>query len=249
MTTNPNQAAVNAVSSAADIEPTDWQREPVEGFIFDMDGVLIDSEPIYFEIEKSTFIHFGANVEEEEHHTYVGVTLASMFEQVQKKHLLDCTVEQMLEFHVKHVMDVIREHPELQPFNGLTDWLDWLKQSGIPMVVASSSPRALIELILEKLDIRHFFEGMISGEEVAHGKPAPDIFLRAAEILGVAPERCMVIEDSRNGVRAAKSAGMRCIGHQNPGSGNQNLGEADVVIHSYAELWELRNQLPVAAAR
>ncbi|WP_017813881.1 HAD family hydrolase [Paenibacillus shenyangensis] len=249
MTINPNQAAVNVVSSAAGIEPTDWQREPVEGFIFDMDGVLIDSEPIYFEIEKSTFIHFGANVEEEEHHTYVGVTLASMFEQVQQKHLLDCTVEQMLEFHVKHVMDVIREHPELQPFNGLTDWLDWLKQSGIPMVVASSSPRALIELILERLDIRRFFEGMISGEEVAHGKPAPDIFLRAAEILGVAPERCMVIEDSRNGVRAAKSAGMRCIGHQNPGSGNQNLGEADVVIHSYAELWELRDQLPVAATK
>ncbi|ANF98748.1 phosphatase [Paenibacillus bovis] len=214
-----------------------------------MDGVLIDSEPIYFEIEKSTFVHFGANVEEEEHHTYVGVTLASMFEQVQQKHLLDCTVEQMLEFHVKHVMDVIREHPELQPFNGLTDWLGWLQQSGIPMVVASSSPRALIELILERLDIRRFFGGMISGEEVAHGKPAPDIFLRAAEILGVAPERCMVIEDSRNGVRAAKSAGMRCIGHQNPGSGNQNLGEADVVIHSYAELWDLRNQLTVTAAQ
>lgn len=249
MTTNSNESAAHSLASAAGHEPADWQHEPVEGFIFDMDGVLIDSEPIYFEIEKSTFVHFGANVAEEEHHTYVGVTLASMFEQVQQKHLLDCTVEQMLEFHVKHVMDVIREHPELQPFNGLTDWLNWLTEAGVPMVVASSSPRALIELILERLEIRRFFRDMISGEEVAHGKPAPDIFLRAAEILGVTPERCMVIEDSRNGVRAAKSAGMRCIGHQNPGSGNQNLSEADVVIHSYAELWELRHQLPVAAAK
>ncbi len=238
------QSGVGTVAGTNSNEHTDWLTEPIEAVIFDMDGVLIDSEPIYFEIEKSTFVHFGAQVEETEHHTYVGVTLASMFQQVQKRHELRCTVEDMLSFHVKHVMDVIREHPELRPFAGLTDWLDWLHEKGVPMMVASSSPRALIELILERLNIRHYFQGMISGEEVAQGKPAPDIFLHAAGMLGIQPERCLVIEDSRNGVKAARAAGMRCIGHQNPGSGMQNLEQANTVIHNYEQLLAMREELP-----
>ncbi len=238
------QSGASAIADMKQGERADWLDEPIEGVIFDMDGVLIDSEPIYFDIEKSTFVHFGAQVEEEEHHTYVGVTLASMFEQVQQRHRLNCTVEDMLSFHVQHVMDVIREHQELRPFDGLVAWLDWLHEAGVPMFVASSSPRALIELILERLELRSYFQGMVSGEEVAHGKPAPDIFLHAAKQLGVTPERCIVIEDSRNGVKAARAAGMRCIGHQNPGSGSQNLEQANTVIHSYTELFALREQLP-----
>ncbi|MEW4369084.1 HAD family hydrolase [Paenibacillus kandeliae] len=240
--TTEQTAAVDQQSNRNDGK--DWLTDPIEGVIFDMDGVLIDSEPIYFDIENSTFVHFGAKVDEEEHHTYVGVTLASMFEQVQQRHGLDCTVEQMLAFHVEHVMEVMKQHPQLVPFEGLTNWLDWLYEAGIPMVVASSSPRILIELILERLEVRRYFQDMISGEEVANGKPAPDIFLRAADMLGVAPERCLVIEDSRNGVRAARSAGMRCIGHQNPGSGIQNLDEANTVVHGYQQLWQLRETLP-----
>ncbi|WP_322922653.1 HAD family hydrolase [Paenibacillus campi] len=238
------QTGISAVADTHLGQAADWLVEPIAGVIFDMDGVLIDSEPIYFDIEKSTFVHFGAQVEQEEHHTYVGVTLASMFQQVQQRHRLSCTVEEMLSFHVQHVMDVIRKHPELRPFEGLVAWLDWLHEAGIPMVVASSSPRALIELILERLELRGYFQGIVSGEEVAHGKPAPDIFLHAAGMLGVQPERCLVIEDSRNGVKAARSASMRCIGHQNPGSGMQNLEQAHTVIHNYAELFALREQLP-----
>lgn len=238
------QSGASAIADMKQGERADWLVEPIEGVIFDMDGVLIDSEPIYFDIEKSTFVHFGAQVEEEEHHTYVGVTLASMFEQVQQRHRLNCTVEDMLSFHVQNVMDVIREHQELRPFDGLVAWLDWLHEAGVPMFVASSSPRALIELILERLELRSYFQGMVSGEEVAHGKPAPDIFLHAAKQLGVTSERCIVIEDSRNGVKAARAAGMRCIGHQNPGSGSQNLEQANTVIHSYTELFALREQLP-----
>lgn len=78
---------------------TDWKEAPIKAVIFDMDGVLIDSEPIYFEIERSSFNHFGADVTEEEHHTFVGVTLESMWQQVLGKKPLDCTLEDALSYH------------------------------------------------------------------------------------------------------------------------------------------------------
>ncbi|MBE7900703.1 HAD family phosphatase [Paenibacillus polymyxa] len=217
---------------------------PVKAVIFDMDGVLVDSEPIYFEIERSSFAHFGAPMTEEEHHTYVGVTLESMWRQVLDRHQLTHTLEEALAYHRKNVMQTITAHEGLVAINGLERWLDWLQEKGIPVAVASSSPRSLIDLIMEKTGLGRYFDIRITGEEVSQGKPAPDIFLYAAELLGTAPAHCIVIEDSRNGVHAAKSAGMRCIGLHNPGSGQQDLSKADHNIFSYDDLWALKENLP-----
>ncbi|PNQ85975.1 HAD family hydrolase [Paenibacillus polymyxa] len=217
---------------------------PVKAVIFDMDGVLVDSEPIYFEVERSSFAHFGAPMTEEEHHTYVGVTLESMWRQVLDRHQLTHTLEEALAYHRKNVMQTITAHEGLVAINGLERWLDWLREKGIPVAVASSSPRSLIDLIMEKTGLGRYFDIRITGEEVSQGKPAPDIFLYAAELLDIAPAHCIVIEDSRNGVHAAKSAGMRCIGLHNPGSGQQDLSKADHNIFSYDDLWALKESLP-----
>ncbi|CAI6056152.1 Phosphoglycolate phosphatase [Paenibacillus sp. JJ-100] len=217
---------------------------PIQGVIFDMDGVLIDSEPIYFEIERSSFDHFGAAVTVEEHHSFVGVTLESMWQQVINKYQVKVPLEEILVYHQQHVMEQMLAHTELVGMPGVERWVQWLHEQQIPIAVASSSPRALIDLIMEKTGLGSYFEVRMTGEEVEHGKPAPDIFLAAAERIGISPEHCLVIEDSRNGVQAAKSAGMRCIGYRNPGSGDQNLSKADVQISSYDELWALKNTLP-----
>lgn len=217
---------------------------PIKAVIFDMDGVLVDSEPIYFEVERSSFAHFGAPMTEEEHHTYVGVTLESMWRQVMDRHQLTCTLEEALSYHRKNVMQTITSHEGLVAIDGLERWLDWLQEKGIPIAVASSSPRSLIDLIMEKTGLDRYFDIRISGEEVPQGKPAPDIFLHATELLGQAPAHCIVIEDSRNGVHAAKSAGMRCIGLHNPGSGQQDLSRADHCIFSYDDLWAIKESLP-----
>ncbi|WP_237690764.1 HAD family hydrolase [Paenibacillus caui] len=220
---------------------------PIKAVIFDMDGVLVDSEPIYFEIERNSFAHFGASVTEEEHHTYVGVTLESMWRQVLDKHRLPDSLEETLVYHKENVMKSMSIHEGLVAIAGLKRWLDWLLEKGIPVAVASSSPRALIELIMEKTGLARYFDIRITGEEVSQGKPAPDIFLYAAEQLGIAPAHCVVIEDSRNGVQAAKSAGMRCIGFHNPGSGRQDLSRADHRIFSYDDLWAVKESLPFEA--
>ncbi|MGG4343044.1 HAD family hydrolase [Paenibacillus lautus] len=217
----------------------------IQAVIFDMDGVLIDSEPIYFEIERSSFAHFGAKMTEVEHHTYVGVTLESMWRKVLDKHQLTATVEEALAYHQHNVMQTMLAHPELTAMPSVERWLSWLHEQHIPIAVASSSPRALIDLIMDKTGLGKYFEVRMTGEEVESGKPAPDIFLTTAEMIGVSPSNCLVIEDSRNGVQAAKSAGMRCIGYCNPGSGDQDLSKADLQISSYDELWTLKDTLPL----
>lgn len=217
---------------------------PIQGVIFDMDGVLIDSEPIYFEIERSSFNHFGAAVTVEEHHSFVGVTLESMWQQVIDKYQVKVPLEEIFAYHQQHVMEKMLAHAELAAIPGVERWIRWLHEQHIPVAVASSSPRALIDLIMEKTGLGPYFDVRLTGEEVEHGKPAPDIFLTAASQIGISPAHCLVIEDSRNGVQAAKSAGMRCIGYHNPGSGNQNLSKADVRISSYDELWTLKDTLP-----
>lgn len=216
----------------------------IQAVIFDMDGVLIDSEPIYFEIERSSFAHFGARVTDEEHHTYVGVTLESMWQQVLDKHQLTATLEEIFAYHQHNVMQTMLAHPNLTAMPSVERWLGWLHDQHVPIAVASSSPRALIDLIMDKTGLGQYFEVRMTGEEVTNGKPAPDIFLTTAEMIGASPSNCLVIEDSRNGVQAAKSAGMRCIGYRNPGSGNQDLSKADLQISSYDELWTLKDTLP-----
>nr|WP_251378694.1 HAD-IA family hydrolase [Paenibacillus sp. YPG26] len=208
-----------------------------------MDGVLVDSEPIYFDIERASFAHFGAFLDDEEHHGYVGTTLETMWQRVLDKHQLNFTLEEVLNHHNSNVIKIMTDHPDLRPMPQLERWLDWLAENQIPVAVASSSPKVLIDLIMNKTGLGRYFSIRVSGEDVAHGKPEPDIFLQAADQLGIKPSACLVIEDSRNGVKAAKSAGMRCIGYNNPGSGSQDLSLADLQITGYEQLWNLRNEL------
>jgi HAD superfamily hydrolase (TIGR01509 family) len=109
----------------------------------------------------------------------------------------------------------------------------------VPLAVASSSNRVLIELVLELAGIGEAFAAIVSAEEVAHGKPAPDVYLRAAELLEIDPARCAAIEDSTNGIRSAHAAGMRVIALPNPHfpPAPDALALADVVVTSLAEIY------------
>jgi len=94
----------------------------------------------------------------------------------------------------------------------------------------------VIDIVLKKFELSNFFAAKVSGSELAHSKPHPEIFVRSAQIAGSEPEECIVIEDSKNGVTAAKAAGMKCIGFLNPNSGVQELSKADVIVKSFEEV-------------
>ncbi|MUT65193.1 HAD family phosphatase [Paenibacillus sp. NEAU-GSW1] len=207
----------------------------MKAFIFDMDGVIIDSEPIHFEIDVQTLKHLGLDVSPHELEEFVGMTNPEMWEILKQRHQLPQTIAEIIAFQLSSKIAHLNAL-DIEPIDGIREWIAELKRLNVPIAIASSSPVIFINGVLEKFQLKAHFDCIVSGEEVAKGKPEPDVYLEAAAQLGVQPGDCVVLEDSRNGVKAAKAAGMKCIGIINENSGNQDLSQADLIVKSVREL-------------
>lgn len=207
----------------------------LQAVIFDMDGVIIDSEPLHFEVDMLVMNNLGVMITQADLEPYVGMTNPAMWEQLIQKYALKHSFEELIHEQIDTKLRMLGEREE-QPIAGVRELLHRLQGNGTRIGLASSSPRIFIEAVLEKFGIASYFEAVVSGEEVPHGKPAPDVFLAAARELSVDPANCWVIEDSRNGIKAAKTAGMSCVGYVNPNSGNQDLTQADLIVDSLTDL-------------
>lgn len=207
----------------------------MKAVIFDMDGVIIDSEPMHLDVDIKTMAYFGFNITGKEFEKYVGMTSPEMWRSIRSEYNIEQSIEEIINGQLEKKINILRDL-NIEPIDGIKELLFELKSQGIPIAVASSSARRLIEEVLRKFDLRDYFQCIASGEEVERGKPAPDVYIEAAKELRVHPSNCIVIEDSRNGVRAAKNAGMKCIGYQNINSGNQDLSEADSIVHAITEI-------------
>ncbi|MCY6372294.1 HAD family hydrolase [Clostridium ganghwense] len=204
--------------------------------IFDMDGVIIDSEPIHFKLEQKLFKSYGIEVSAKEHDTFIGSTSYYMWDSIRNKYKLSQDLEELVQKDRREYFELLSSSLDTEPIEGVCNLIKELYEKGIKIAVASSSPLDVIELVLKKFKISEYFDFIITGDFVEKSKPEPDIFLYAANKLGAKTENCVVIEDSHNGVRAAKKAGMKCIGYKNLNSGKQDLSMADRVIHSYSEI-------------
>ncbi len=204
--------------------------------IFDMDGVIIDSEPIYFEIEKELFKSLDIPTSNELHYTFVGMAMNKIWEIIKTKYKLSQPIDDLIKTHKNLMIDYFSEVQNLKPIPDIIPFIQTLISNNIKIAVASSSSRKLVDIVLEKLEIKDLFSCIMSGDDVEDGKPAPDIFLNVAKYLKVIPSSCLVIEDSTNGIKAARNAGMKCIGFNNPNSGKQDLSKADIIINKYSEL-------------
>lgn len=202
--------------------------------IFDMDGVLVDTEPLYVEVNQQLFEELGIAMSVEEQLTFVGISSADMWRVIREKFTLSQPVETLLQLEMDAMYYTLKTLPFLEPMSGITALLDALRASEIQLAIASSSRRTIIELVLTRTGLKTYFDAIVSGDEVTQGKPNPEIFLTVAEKLHVWPQNCLVIEDSPHGVAGAKDAEMRCVGFQNPNSGNQDLSRADLVIHNFS---------------
>jgi HAD superfamily hydrolase (TIGR01509 family) len=207
----------------------------LQAVIFDMDGVMVDSEPIYFESNGKVFERLGFSVSHDDYAQFVGLDAGRMWARLKSQHDLPHAVADLVGMEADGMVAGLQA-ADLQPIPGLLDLIAVLRAQGCRMALASSSTQRVIDTVLEKLALGGVFDPVVSGEEVEHGKPAPDIFLRTAGLLEIPPENCLVIEDSANGVRAAKAAGMVCIGFRNPNSGAQDLSPADAIVESLDEI-------------
>ncbi|WP_276498377.1 HAD family hydrolase [Pontibacter litorisediminis] len=203
--------------------------------IFDMDGVLVDSEPIHMELERLLFSQLNLQVPTALHHSFVGMAPKRVWETLIQQFELPHTVDELfqLEKEVKHAELQARQ---IQCIPAVDTLLATLKENGYNLSVASSSPHNIIALILEKLGFRHYFDFIVSSEDVRNGKPSPDIFLEVAQRYQEPAANFIVIEDSSNGVKGAKAAGMMCIGYKSANSGNQDLSLADLVTEDFSRL-------------
>jgi beta-phosphoglucomutase len=208
----------------------------MKAIIFDMDGVLVDSEPFNFEIENRQFLLNGISITDEEHQKYLGVASDVMWREIAERFNLQIPVEQLIEQNHTESLRYFAEIEEIPVMPGLVDLLNKLQAKKYPMAVASSSTPEIIDLLLSKTDLKKYFAVIVSAQEAGKSKPEPAVFLLAARKLKVQPQDCLVIEDSANGIKAAQEAGMSCVAYQSPGVNPQNQKEADAVIKSYSQL-------------
>lgn len=208
-------------------------------FIFDMDGVIIDSEHIHAVTKVQALRFFGMDVDEGSLHLedYVGRSAKSFFSDAIARfpELGDDWRVLAKKKHELYV-DFLRNSLDLKPIDGVVELLARLKEKGYRIGLGSSSVIENIRIVLTRFGIMDYFDAIAAGSEVENAKPAPDVYLLAAERLGTAPACCTVIEDANAGVKAAKAAGMRCIAIRNPNSGKQDLSMADVIIDRYEEI-------------
>jgi HAD superfamily hydrolase (TIGR01509 family) len=208
----------------------------MQAVIFDMDGVLADTEVYHFEAIKLILKKIGITIQDEEIHTFVGLAMNKMWERIKNKYNLKKPLQELVDGDTIFRVDYFKNLGKIPPIEGVEALVTGVKKEGLKIAVASSSHPDLIKTILTASGLLQYFPVCLSGFQVKHGKPEPDIFLETAGKLNVKPENCVVIEDSYNGVTAAKRAGMKCIGYRNPSSGNQDLSAADVVINNFAEI-------------
>ena len=203
--------------------------------IFDMDGVLLDSEPMHQEIIYETFQLEGIPFDKAYIQTLTGMSAFPMWEKVKHDAQRSESVEELIKFHRDYFFKRLPEvKVPLVPH--VKDVLEKFKNEGKHLSLASSSGRKLIDIFTQQTNIAHYFEVIMSGDDVKYSKPNPEIFLKVAQWYGLPATQFTVIEDSTNGVKAAKSANMQCIALQNPLSGGQDLSQADLLIHSMQEL-------------
>ena len=180
---------------------------PFYAVIFDLDGVLADSEPWWNQIDAKLLAEYGVSYRGEYHRNVLGVSYRLAVEFYKNAFHISASVEELMRRRGEIATDFFANRVALFPSAKTT--LEQLREMKLQLAVATSSVSASARPLLERTGIRNLFSVVITGDEVQQGKPHPDIYLRAAKKLGISPEACLVIEDSLAGIAAGKAANMR----------------------------------------
>lgn len=212
--------------------------------LFDMDGVLVDSEPLHLRATRAALGDRGPSFTERDNRAFVGATDAEVFRVLRILFDLPTPTAALVAAKIEHLVALIRA--EARPMPGVPAVPLRVRAAGLPLGLASSSPRRVIQAVLEVVGLEGAFRAIVSGEEVGRGKPAPDVYLMAAGRLGVEPERCLVVEDSRNGVLAAKAAGMTVAAIPCPATSQDDFTPADLVLPDLEALLKVLEPLALS---
>jgi beta-phosphoglucomutase len=208
----------------------------IQTVIFDMDGVIVDTEPVHRYAYYKQFAELNIEVTQAMYTSFTGFSTRNTFQTLKEQFQLEQEVEDLIQRKRSIFNDAFDTKEDLELLEGVRALIEDLHQNGIQLIVASSASKVTIDRVFTRFGLHDFFTHIVSGEDFPKSKPHPAIFEHAAS-LSIAPkENCIVIEDSTNGVKAAKAAGIFCVGYNSEHSKDQNLDEADRVINHFNEL-------------
>lgn len=205
--------------------------------IFDMDGVIVDSEPLHHAAYHAMFAEVGISVSTELYQTLTGRSTINLCRKLKDQFEIPFPAEELVQIKRKHFDIFFEEDVTFDLIDGVRDLIEHYRKNDLSLVLASSSSMPGINRIFDKFDLHPHFKAKISGADLAESKPHPEIFLKAAEAAGSSPDECLVIEDAMTGVKAANAAGIFCVGYKNVNSKNQDLTGADLLIEDFRDIY------------
>ena len=208
----------------------------IQTVIFDMDGVIVDTEPVHHYAYFQHFTELNIDVTPEMFTTFMGFSTRNTFQKLKELFSIDQDVEDLIQRKRAIFNDAFDNKEDLTLLDGVEKLIKDLHANGIELIVASSASKVTIDRVFKRFGLHQYFSHIVSGEDFPNSKPHPAIFEFAADISISPKENCIVIEDSTNGVLAAKAAGIFCIGYNSEHSERQDLSKADIVVNHFDEL-------------
>ena len=208
----------------------------IKAVIFDLDGVLVDTEAFSGRAGEKVLKEHGIELTPEERRRAFGRPDLDSYSKYIKSRGLDLNPEKLVEEKDRVYSEMIKGR--VRPLPGARKILELLKEKGIPFAVASSGTLVKVRASLTETGLLGLINILVSADDISRGKPDPEIFLKAAEKLGMEPEHCLVIEDAEAGIESAKAAGMRCLALKSPNTYGQDFSKADRILDSLSEMEE-----------
>ncbi|MDT0606091.1 HAD family hydrolase [Croceitalea rosinachiae] len=208
----------------------------LKAVLFDMDGVIIDSEPLHQKAYHGMFKEVGIQVPATLYESFTGQATLNICKQLVQYFKLNRAPEELVNIKRGIFKNLFFNDPELDLITGVRELIQEYHSNSITMVLASSASMPNINNVFTKFDLDPYFTAKLSGADLKASKPHPEIFIKAAEASGFSREECMVIEDSTNGIKAAHAAGIYCTAFKSPHSKNQDYSLANKVISSFEEI-------------
>lgn len=208
----------------------------IQTVIFDMDGVIVDTELVHRYSYYKQFGELNIEVPEEMYTSFTGLSTRNTFQKLKEHYQLEQEVGDLILRKRSIFNDAFDSKEDLALLEGVESLIKDFYQNGMQLIVASSASKETINRVFTRFDLHQYFSHIVSGEDFPKSKPHPAIFLHAASLSTAPKEKCIVIEDSTNGVKAAKAADIFCVGYNSFHSKDQDLTLADVVVNHFDEL-------------
>lgn len=205
----------------------------LKAVIFDMDGVIIDSEPLHHKAYHMMFKDVNADVTSEQYEAFTGQSTLNVCKQVCETFNLDASPETLVAIKRKHYEQIFENDKTFDLIDGVLDLIKDYHANGLTLVLASSASMPSINRIFNRFNLNSYFKAKLSGADLKASKPHPEIFIKAAKASGFKREECFVIEDSTNGIKAANTANIFCVGFDSVHSKNQDYSTANKVITNF----------------